>query len=383
MRIGFYAPLKSPNSSVPSGDRKMARMLFQILESLGHDVFLLSELRTWEGKGNSENQDSIRMQSEIVVKEIENEIRVSGGIDCVFVYHLYHKAPDWIGLKVSEIFDAPYLVTEASYAPKQASGKWAQGHEQVKRCLEMASGVLSINLTDVACVNDLLKPWQIQQNLRPFIEPNESKTLSVMDRNDVAKQFGLDITSTWLICSGMMRKGDKMSSYRELSRSLNLLPNKNWALLIIGDGEMRSEVEDLFNKWTHQVAFIGKVPSQEVRTWLKLAEIYVWPGVNEAYGLALLEGVSVGLPSVSYRFGGIPSIIQSGFNGYVLESGDIDGYCDAINQLISDSDLRRTMSQNATVKYKQDHSMTMAEQVVNQFLSESIDRQGLLTPTLS
>jgi hypothetical protein len=376
MRIGFYAPLKSPKSSVPSGDRKMARMLFQILESLGHEVFLLSELRTWEGKGDLEDQNSIRVQSELVVKEIENDIRNSGGIDCVFVYHLYHKAPDWIGLKISEIFNVPYLVTEASYAPKQANGKWVQGHEQVKRCLEMASGVLSINLTDIACVKDVLKPWQHQQSLNPFIEPMESKTLSAMDRNGVAKQFGLDISSTWLICSGMMRSGDKMASYRELSRSLNLLTNKNWALLIIGDGEMRSEVEILFKKWCHQVAFIGKVPSYDVRTWLNLADIYVWPGINEAYGLALLEGVSVGLPSVSYRFGGIPSIIESGFNGYVLESGEINGYSDAVDRLISDIKLRKTMSQNANVKYKQDHSMTMAEQAVNQFLNESIGRRA-------
>lgn len=362
---------------MPSGDRKMARMLFQILESLGHDVFLLSELRTWEGKGNLENQNSIRIQSGLTVNEVEKEIRKSGGIDCVFVYHLYHKAPDWIGLKIAEIFEVPYLVIEASYAPKQANGKWTQGHKQVKRCLEIASGVLSINSTDVACVSNILQPWQYQQDLVPFLESKHAKCSdSTIDRANVAKQFGLDISSTWLICSGMMRRGDKMSSYLELSRSLDLLTHKNWALLIVGDGEMQPEVEVLFKKWKTQVAMIGKVPSESVDAWLSLADIYVWPGVNEAYGLALLEGVSVGLPCVSYRFGGIPSIIKNGFNGFVVESGDIEGYSDAVDRLISNKDLRRMMSKNAFIKFKRDHSMIMAEKSIDQFLNETIGRKA-------
>ena len=38
MRIAFYAPLKSPNHPVPSGDRLMARLLIAALQRAGHDV---------------------------------------------------------------------------------------------------------------------------------------------------------------------------------------------------------------------------------------------------------------------------------------------------------------------------------------------------------
>ena len=36
MRIAFYAPLKPPDHPVPSGDRRMARLLMAALATAGH-----------------------------------------------------------------------------------------------------------------------------------------------------------------------------------------------------------------------------------------------------------------------------------------------------------------------------------------------------------
>ena len=40
MRIAFYAPLKPPDHPVPSGDRRMARMLWAALRAGGHEPLL-------------------------------------------------------------------------------------------------------------------------------------------------------------------------------------------------------------------------------------------------------------------------------------------------------------------------------------------------------
>ncbi len=47
MHIAFYAPLKSPNHPVPSGDRQMARLLIAALRLAGHSVEIASELRSF------------------------------------------------------------------------------------------------------------------------------------------------------------------------------------------------------------------------------------------------------------------------------------------------------------------------------------------------
>jgi len=62
MNIAFYAPLKSPNSRIPSGDREMARSLIYLLEYLGHDVRLVSEFQSREPEGRAQIQRKLEAQ---------------------------------------------------------------------------------------------------------------------------------------------------------------------------------------------------------------------------------------------------------------------------------------------------------------------------------
>jgi len=49
MHMAFYAPLKSPDHPVPSGDRLMARALLSALGQSGHRVEVASQLRAFTG----------------------------------------------------------------------------------------------------------------------------------------------------------------------------------------------------------------------------------------------------------------------------------------------------------------------------------------------
>src|SRR6185503_3774124 len=74
-----------------------------------------------------------------------------------FTYHLYHKAPDWIGPRVADAVGIPYVVAEASFAPKrQANGPWRTGHAAVESALRRADAVIALNSADVACVAPLV-----------------------------------------------------------------------------------------------------------------------------------------------------------------------------------------------------------------------------------
>ena len=51
-RVAFYAPLKPPDHPVPSGDRRMAQLLWQALEAAGARVELASRLRSRDPHGD-------------------------------------------------------------------------------------------------------------------------------------------------------------------------------------------------------------------------------------------------------------------------------------------------------------------------------------------
>ena len=134
MRIAFYAPLKSPTSTVPSGDRMIARMFIRALEMKGHDVTLASRLRTFDDGRIQGRQQRLRDLGERAADRLIKRYRSMAIEDLPalwFTYHLYHKAPDWIGPKAASALAIPYVIAEASHAPKQAEGKWSLGQGRV------------------------------------------------------------------------------------------------------------------------------------------------------------------------------------------------------------------------------------------------------------
>lgn len=52
------------------------------------------------------------------------------------------------------------------------------------------------------------------------------------------------------------------------------------------------------------------------------ASLMVMPSRNEAFGMAIVEATVCGVPVIASRVGGIPSVIQHGYNGILLPPDD-------------------------------------------------------------
>ncbi|HVL74030.1 MAG TPA: hypothetical protein VM434_19325, partial [Beijerinckiaceae bacterium] len=131
-RVAFYAPLKSPAHPIPSGDRTMARLLWRALDAAGFASDLASELRTFDPVGDRATQERVRDASFAEADALVARWRADPPA-AWFTYHVYYKAPDWIGPRVAAALDIPYLVTEGSWAGKRAGGPWALGHAGAER----------------------------------------------------------------------------------------------------------------------------------------------------------------------------------------------------------------------------------------------------------
>src|SRR5579863_8807506 len=155
MRLAFYAPLKPPTHPTPSGDRRMARLLVRALEEAGHQVELASEFRSREPAGDPARQSAIAAEA---AREAERLIATYTALPpetrpkAWFTYHVYYKAPDWIGPQVAAALSIPYLVAETSLAPKRAGGPWAIGHEATLAAIGAAERLFVINPADRPCL---------------------------------------------------------------------------------------------------------------------------------------------------------------------------------------------------------------------------------------
>ena len=376
MHVAFYAPMKPPDHPVPSGDRRMARLLMQALPHAGHRVVLASHFRSWEGKGNPERQARLaRLGTRLADRLLRRYRAVPADARprVWLTYHLYYKAPDWIGPRVARALEIPYLVAEASVAPKRAGGPWDQGHRATLAALEAAAAVISLNPADRPC----LPPGCRIHALAPFLDLGPVRA-AVATRTQVraklAREHGLDGDQPWIMTAAMMREGDKLRSYRGLADALAGLRHLPWRLLVIGDGPARGEVEAAFAGLPgggDRVRFLGELEPDRLTETLPAADLFAWPAVGEAYGMALLEAQAAGLAAVAGAYGGVPGIVREGATGLLAQPGEPPAFAAALETLLRDPERRRRMGEAARAKAEAEHGLEAAAARLDAILREA------------
>jgi glycosyltransferase involved in cell wall biosynthesis len=144
-----------------------------------------------------------------------------------------------------------------------------------------------------------------------------------------------------------MRTRDKLASYQVLAEAFGLLRHKAWRALLVGDGPARAEIERLMAPFGERVRFAGAVPHAELPKVYTAADLYLWPAINEAYGMAFLEAQAAGLPVVAGRTGGVPAVVADGIAGILTPVGDAAGFAAAVARLLDNPDERTRLSEGA------------------------------------
>lgn len=352
--IAFYAPLKSPRDPAPSGDRTMARLFMKALERAGYTPEIASELRTFNKQGVGDRQEAVRLAS---LSEAERLIEAFDARPAAsrpaawFTYHLYYKAPDWIGPRVATALRIPYVVAEASRASKRGAGPWALGHAGTEAALARADAVLAVTALDRVALERNRPARQRIVDLRPFIDLDEWPTQARKSAGPTAN----------LLTVAMMRAGDKLASYRLLAEALARLDTQAWRLDVVGDGEARAEVATLFAPFGDRVRLHGRVNERtQLSRLYAAADLFVWPAVNEAYGMALLEAQAHGCPVVAGAYGGVPSVVEEGRTGLLTVPGDVASFAGAVSDLIADRTRRHALGERAREFVQSERSLSQA-----------------------
>ena len=372
MRIAFYAPMKPPHHPVPSGDRRMARLLIAALELAGHRVTLASSLRVWDGTGDRDRQSDHEARAALEAEDLIRHYRNTGVPDLWFTYHLYHKAPDLIGPVVCRTLGVPYAVAEASHAPKRRTGPWAAWHAAAADALARADAVFYLNPSDADCVSPLLKAGARERQLAPFTDTAaypQARRRRAETRRALAAKHGLDPARPWLVAAAMMREDVKKDSYRLLAEALRQVTPRAWELLIVGDGVARDAVEAMY-RFAPGTAFLGALPAEELALVHCACDLAVWPSLNEAFGLSLLEAQAAGLPAVSGRNDGVANMIRDGETGLLVPMGDAGALAQAVGRYLEDPDLRTAHGTAAQANVADRHSLEAAAAVLNGCLAD-------------
>ncbi len=335
MRIAFYAPIKGPDHPVPSGDRAMARLLMAALRAGGHEVGLVSILRSFMGTPDPVRQAAIEARAQGEREAIAARWSRDGAPDLWFTYHPFYKAPDFLGPYLVHRFGLAYATAEASHAPKRSSGPWSRWHGINEAALRAADVHFCLTPGDRDGLATIVDEPARLVDLPPFIDAGPFHNLPVRTSTGFVE----------LVTVAMMRPGDKLSSYAVLAEALHLLPGAlPWRLTIVGDGPAAAKVRVLFADLPpERLVWRGEVSGAAVAAALAQADLYVWPGINEAFGVAYLEAGAAGLPTLAMRCGGVASVVRHGETGILTPAGDVRAYAGALARLIANGTERRRL----------------------------------------
>jgi glycosyltransferase involved in cell wall biosynthesis len=350
MRVALHTPLKPPDSAVPSGDREMARGLSRLLERLGHTVVMPELSRVVPGVPPTDAHIALERRARAQALRLVRKWRTLPAhhperFDLWFTYHCYYRKPDWLGPAVTRSLGIPYVIAEASHASRRAYGPTRLGHRAVERALAAADLVLTVNPRDAAGVKARLRPGARQAWLPPFIDTTPFRIPSRRDAHG----------PPLLLAVGMMRSRDKAESYRVLAKALWKLQRLSWRAVLVGDGPARSEIAALMAPLGDRVRFAGALPRTELPALYAAADLYVWPAINEAYGMAFLEAQAAGLPVVAGRAGGVPAVVADGVTGVLTPVGDADAFASAVARLLEAPAERARLGAAAALRIASHH----------------------------
>jgi glycosyltransferase involved in cell wall biosynthesis len=134
-----------------------------------------------------------------------------------------------------------------------------------------------------------------------------------------------------------------------------------WTYLVAGDGPGREEAEAIFRAFPRdRVIFAGRVPPDSMPALYARSDIYLWPGLREAYGLSYLEAQASGLPVVACDTHGVPAVVEQGRGGLLSAPGDPDGLAQSLRILLSNQQTRETMGEVAREFVRGERTIALA-----------------------
>lgn len=118
-------------------------------------------------------------------------------------------------------------------------------------------------------------------------------------------------------------------------------------LLIVGEGEQRTELEDLIAELGRQdrIRLVGH--RRDLAELYEAMDIFVLSSLREGLPNVVLEAMAMEVPVLATRVAGIPRLIEHGQNGVLVAPGELDALVHEIKVLLDDRALRSRLADNA------------------------------------
>ena len=154
-----------------------------------------------------------------------------------------------------------------------------------------------------------------------------------------------------IICFGVGRH-IPYKGFKYLVEASKYLDDR-FVIFIGGKGELSEELRAQAAD-DNKVFFLGRVSDEDLLAYYLCMDIFCFPSItkNEAFGIALAEGMYFGKPAITFTIpgSGVNYVNERNITGLEVSNSNSKEYAEAIIQLGEDDNLRITMGENAKAR---------------------------------
>lgn len=159
-------------------------------------------------------------------------------------------------------------------------------------------------------------------------------------RQEIRNKLGIPEIKIILMSVGELTK---RKNHMAVIEALACLEEYDILYVVCGDGPMkarlRARAEELGVR--ERVKLLGF--RKDIAELHKMADIFVFPSLQEGLPVALMEAMASGLPIVASRIRGNEDLIQNNRGGYLVKAQDSEQLAEAISKMIKNPEQRDKM----------------------------------------
>ncbi len=177
------------------------------------------------------------------------------------------------------------------------------------------------------------------------------------EREGVRKELGIK-KEDFVIGSVGRLSSEKGITYLLEAASKIKVKKRDVSFVIVGEGDVKNNLIDYAKELniSDKVIFTGY--REDVDKIFSVLDVFVMPSLTEGLPLALLEAMAAGKPVVASNVGGIPTVIEHGKTGILVESRNVAEIEKAILNLVNDRHYSDALAENARKFVENNFSIT-------------------------
>ena len=186
-------------------------------------------------------------------------------------------------------------------------------------------------------------------------------------------------TARRFVCIGRLNEQKGQLLLLEAARVL-AAKGIEFKLVLVGSGEMYDELQSLVQTYGLQqrVEMTGAIDSARLREEILQARALVLPSFAEGLPMVIMEAMALRRPVLTTYVAGIPELVRSGENGWLIPAGSVDALVSAMEQVLElGPDELQAMGDAAWSRVKELHSVDSQARDLGKLIGASSMRQDL------